>query len=166
MIDQHAAHERIFYEKLTYSFYQQEKASQLIVAPLTVRTTFAAGALADQWMDFLRKIGFSIEEFGLKTYLVREIPSFMDLEEAESFLHDFTEETSTTGSFSDSRQRARIVSRSCKSAVKANDRLSSEEIRILLQDLAACRNPFSCPHGRPTIIRMKHSEIDRMFKRP
>ena len=137
----------------------------MLAVPLTVQTTFAAGSLADQWMAFLQRIGFAIEEFGQRTYLVREIPSYMDLEEAESFLRDFTEETSAARSFSDSRQRARIVTRSCKSAVKANDRLSPEEIRALLRDLAACRNPFSCPHGRPTVVRMKHSEIDRMFKR-
>ena len=165
LIDQHAAHERIFYERLTDSFYRQEKTSQVLAVPLTVKTTFAAENLSEQWMSFLERIGFSIEEFGRRTYLVREIPSYMDYEEAESFLKDFTEETGTSGSFSDSRQRARIVTRSCKSAVKANDRLSPEEIRSLLRDLAACRNPFSCPHGRPTIIRMKHSEIDRLFKR-
>ena len=89
----------------------------------------------------------------------------MDLDEAEAFLKDFTEEAGATGSFSDSRQRARIVTRSCKSAVKANDRLSPDEVKALIRDLAACRNPFSCPHGRPTIIRMKHSEIDRLFRR-
>ena len=165
MIDQHAAHERVFYERLTDNFYRKQKASQVIAAPLTVKTTFAAGTLAEQWMSFLNRIGFAVEEFGHRTYLVREIPSFMDLEEAEAFLRDFTEETNASGSFSDSRQRARIVSRSCKSAVKANDRLSPEEVRSLLRDLANCRNPFSCPHGRPTIIRMKHSQIDRLFKR-
>lgn len=165
LIDQHAAHERIFYERLTESFYKREKASQLTVVPITIQTTFAAGSLAEEWMRFLRGIGFAIEEFGPKTYLVREIPSYMDLEEAESFLKDFTEETSTSGSFSNSRQRARIVSRACKSAVKAHDKLSPAEVQSLLRDLAACRNPFSCPHGRPTIIRMKHREIDRWFKR-
>ena len=165
MIDQHAAHERIFYERLTGSFYRQQKGSQLLVVPVTIKTTFAAGTLADQWMDFLRRIGFSVEEFGQRTYIVREIPYYMDLEEAESFLKDFTEETSASGSFADSRQRARIVTRSCKSAVKANDRLSDTEVAALLRDLAACRNPFSCPHGRPTVIRMKHSEIDRLFRR-
>ncbi len=165
LIDQHAAHERVFYERLTSSFYRQEKAGQILAVPLTIQTSFAAGNLSETWMDFLDRIGFSIEEFGQRTYLVRAVPSYMDLEEAESFLRDFTEETSAAGSFSDSRQRERIVTRSCKSAVKANDRLSPEEIRSLLRDLAECRNPFSCPHGRPTIIRMKHSEIDRMFKR-
>ena len=165
MIDQHAAHERIFYERLTSSFYRQQKGSQLLVVPITVKTTFAAGSLAEQWMDFLIRIGFSVEEFGQRTYIVREIPYYMDLEEAESFLNDFTEEASLSGSFADSRQRARIVTRSCKSAVKANDRLSDAEVAALLRDLAACRNPFSCPHGRPTIIRMKHSEIDRLFRR-
>lgn len=165
MIDQHAAHERIFYERLTESFYRQQKGSQVIAVPLTIKTSFAAGSLADQWMDFLGKIGFAVEEFGQRTYIVREIPSFMDLDEAEAFLKDFTEEAGATGSFSDSRQRARIVTRSCKSAVKANDRLSPDEVKALIRDLAACRNPFSCPHGRPTIIRMKHSEIDRLFRR-
>lgn len=165
MIDQHAAHERVFYERLTDSFYSRQTASQMIMTPITIKTSFSAGSLSDQWMEFLKNIGFAVEEFGLRTFIVREIPSYMSLDEAENFLRDFTESTESAGSFSTSAQRARIVTRACKSAVKANDRLSPREVRQLLDDLSACRNPFSCPHGRPTIIRMTHNQIDRMFRR-
>ncbi len=165
MIDQHAAHERVFYEQLIDSFYNQEKASQVLLEPITLSTAFSAGSQAENWMGFLKDVGFQIEEFGARNYLVREIPAYMDLQEAEDFLADFTEELEKAGSFRDQKRVDRIITRACKSAVKANDRLTEQEIRHLLKDLNACRNPFSCPHGRPTIIRMTHAEIDRLFKR-
>lgn len=165
MIDQHAAHERVFYEQFLDSFYSGESAGQVLLEPFTVTAGFAAGSLADEWMGFLRSGGFGIEEFGGRNYIVREIPAYMDLKEAEDFLTDFTEEVDKAGSFRDKRRIDRIITRACKSAVKANDRLSEAEIRQLLRDLDSCRNPFSCPHGRPTVIRMTHAEIDRLFKR-
>ncbi|MBR2779628.1 MAG: DNA mismatch repair endonuclease MutL [Firmicutes bacterium] len=165
MIDQHAAHERVFYEQFVDSFYSGETAGQVLLEPLTLTAGFSAGSQAEDWLGFLRAGGFRIEEFGPRTYIVREIPAYMDLKEAEDFLADFTEEAEKAGSFRDQRRIDRIITKACKSAVKANDRLSSAEVRHLLGDLAACRNPFSCPHGRPTVIRMTHAEIDRLFKR-
>ncbi|MGI6206118.1 MAG: DNA mismatch repair endonuclease MutL [Anaerovoracaceae bacterium] len=165
IIDQHAAHERIFYEKLTDIYYRQQKTSQIIAIPITVEATFSSSGIEDEWLDLLRKTGFAIEEFGPKTYICREIPSYMTLEEAQSFLQDFTDETEKSGSAMTPVKRKKIVTRACKSAVKAHDHLTEEEVAGLLKELSKCRNPFSCPHGRPTVIRMSHDEIDRMFKR-
>lgn len=165
IIDQHAAHERVFYEKLTNIYYRQQKTSQLIAVPITVEAAFSASGIEDEWLDFLRRTGFAIEEFGPRTYICREIPSYMTIEEAQGFLQDFTDEAERSGSRMNPVKRKKIVTRACKSAVKANDRLTPSEVNGLLHELAQCRNPFSCPHGRPTVIRMTHNELDRMFKR-
>lgn len=165
IIDQHAAHERVFYEKLTDIYYRQQKASQLIAVPITVEATFSASGLEDEWLEFLEDTGFALEEFGPRTYICREIPSYMTLEEAESFLKDFTDEAEKTSGRMNPVKRRKIVTRACKAAVKANDRLTPDEVRGLLKELSQCRNPFSCPHGRPTVIRMTHDELDRMFRR-
>ena len=90
---------------------------------------------------------------------------YMDFEEAEIFLTDFFDSLDEPGAFRDRRTAEKIIMRACKAAVKANDRLDAAEIDQLLRDLAAAENPFSCPHGRPTIIKMTKREIEALFKR-
>lgn len=165
MIDQHAAHERVFYEKLTKEFYGQLTASQTLMLPIQVNVSYSVKNAEEEWIGFLRNIGFSIEEFGPKAYAVKEIPAYMSGTEAEDFIKDFFDSLGEPGAFRDKRRADKIITRACKSAVKANDSLDTAEIAQLLKDLAECMNPFSCPHGRPTIIRMKKSEIDALFKR-
>ncbi len=160
LIDQHAAHERVFYERFMQSFEQETPSSQILAVPLTVQISSAARSMAEDWIPFLNDAGFLLEEFGNHTYVIREIPEYMDLTEAEHFVRDFSE-----GAAGKKKIEDRLITRACKSAVKANDRLSMREIEQLIRDLSRCRNPFSCPHGRPTIVRMTHREIDRMFRR-
>lgn len=165
MIDQHAAHERVFYEKLTKEFYGQQTASQMLALPLQINVSPAVKNSENSWLGFLTNIGFSIEEFGPRAYAVKEIPAYMTISEAENFIGDFCDSLDEAGSFKDQRRIDKIITRACKSAVKANDRLDAAEIEQLLKDLANCDNPFSCPHGRPTVIRMKKTEIEALFKR-
>ncbi len=165
MIDQHAAHERVFYERLTREFYGQQTASQIMALPIQINVSHAVKNAEDDWLAFLRNIGFSVEEFGPRSYAVKEIPAYMTASEAESFVKDFCDSLDEPGAFRDQRRTDKIITRACKSAVKANDRLDIAEINQLLKDLAKCDNPFSCPHGRPTIIRMKKTEIEALFKR-
>ena len=165
MIDQHAAHERIFYEKLTREFYGQQKASQLIAVPIRIDVSHAVKNRESEWIGFLSGIGFDIEEFGPKNYAVKAFPAYMNYEEAEAFLNDFFDSLDDPGAFRDKRTADKIITRACKSAVKANDRLSPAEVEQLIRDLAAAANPFSCPHGRPTIIKMTRKEIEALFKR-
>ena len=165
MIDQHAAHERIFYEKLTREFYGQQKASQLIAVPVRIDVSHAVKAREDEWIGFLSGIGFDIEEFGPKNYAVKAFPAYMNYEEAEAFLSDFFDSLDDPRAFRDKRTAEKIITRACKSAVKANDRLSPSEVDQLIRDLSAAANPFSCPHGRPTIIKMTRQEIEALFKR-
>ena len=165
MVDQHAAHERVFYEKLTKEFYGQQTASQIMALPIQINVSPAVKNAEDDWLPFLRGVGFSVEEFGPRAYAVKEIPAYMTAQESESFIKDFCDSLDEPGAFRDKRRADKIITRACKSAVKANDRLDTAEINQLLKDLAQCDNPFSCPHGRPTVIRMKKTEIEALFKR-
>lgn len=165
LIDQHAAHERIFYEKLLQQFNSSDKLRQTLLMPLNFNVSAQVTATGEMWMEQIRSIGYDIEFFGNNTYLVREIPAFMDMDEAETFLEDMFRELEDKPDLTNRKILDKIITRSCKSAVKGGDRLSDEEITALMKDLKACINPFSCPHGRPTFIRMTLYEIEKMFKR-
>ncbi len=165
MIDQHAAHERVFYEKLTREFYGEQTIRQPIMIPIKVQVTHAVKNRQEEWIEFLQKVGFAIEEFGPKSYAIKEIPMYMDLSEAELFISDFFDSLDEPGAFRDQRRAEKIITKACKSAIKANNSINMAEINQLLNDLALTDNPFSCPHGRPTIIKMTKREVEALFKR-
>ena len=165
LIDQHAAHERVFYEKLLNQYNSAEKSSQQLLLPINIGVSVNVTASEETWIDDLRAMGYDIEFFGNNTYIVREIPAFMDISEAEAFLSDFFSALDDKPDLTDRRMLEKIIMKSCKSAVKGGDVLSFQEIDSLMKDLSSCVNPFSCPHGRPTFIRMTRYEIEKMFKR-
>lgn len=165
LIDQHAAHERIFYEKLLAQYNASEKSQQQLLMPLNFNVSSAVAQTEENWLKSIENMGYAIEYFGNKTYIVREIPAFMQLSEAEDFLRDIFNEIDEKPDLTNRRILDKIIMRACKSAVKGGDRLSEEEIDGLMKDLRNCVNPFSCPHGRPTFIRMSRYEIEKMFKR-
>ena len=165
LIDQHAAHERIFYEKLLREYNQTEKAQQQLLMPLQFRVSAQVASSEEEWISEIRNLGYHIEDFGNHTYLVREIPAFMNLDEAESFLADVLQALDGKPDLTNRKVLERIIMKSCKSAVKGGDSLKEAEIEALMKDLKQCVNPFSCPHGRPTFIRMTKYEIEKMFKR-
>lgn len=165
MIDQHAAHERVFYEKLMKQYHASEKYSQQMLMPLSFSVSSDVSTTEDMWISQVRAMGYDIEFFGNQTYLVREIPAFMQINEAEDFLNDLFSAFSDRPDLSDQRVLDKIITRSCKSAVKGGDVLDSMEITALIDQLKACDNPFSCPHGRPTFVKMTRYELERMFKR-
>lgn len=164
LIDQHAAHERILFERLMKQYREREKHCQPILLPITLSVSYDAAENGAQWLSHLNQMGFQAEVFGPRTYRVTGIPAFMKFEEAERFLKDFAEQADSAKAEPLSVIET-IIMRSCKSAVKAHDYLKDEEIRRLLADLRQCENPFSCPHGRPTFIKMTQYEIEKMFKR-
>ena len=106
-----------------------------------------------------------LEEFGPKSYAVKEIPAFMDMSEARSFIDMFLETLEEERDITDPKKLERIITASCKSAIKANDQLDLLEMKQLLQDLGKCENPFSCPHGRPVFLKLSRDEIEKLFKR-
>lgn len=165
LIDQHAAHERVFYEMLLAQFEREEKNTQLLLAPVILDTSPAIANSAELWIPKLYEMGFTIEPFGIKSFIVKGIPSFMELGQAERFLEGFMGEMEATGSVMDTEKLHEIIMKSCKSAVKANDTLTMEEIKHLLDQLSSTKNPFSCPHGRPTLRKLSLQDIERLFKR-
>ena len=98
-------------------------------------------------------------------YRIKEIPYFMEISEAEKFAKDYIEQTQSGIKLNNTVVINKLITRSCKSAIKAHDKLSREEMEALMNDLKRCRNPFSCPHGRPTFIRFSMYDIEKMFKR-
>ena len=165
LIDQHAAHERVFYEKLLKQYNNAEKLSQQLMIPLNMSVSSNVTASEETWIGALSEMGYGIEFFGNNTYMVREIPAFMETGEAGDFLSDFFSALEDRPDLTDRRALEKIITRSCKSAVKGGDVLDGAEIKGLMEELAKCENPFSCPHGRPTFIRMTRYEIEKMFKR-
>lgn len=165
MIDQHAAHERVFYEKLVNEYLASEKLHQPILTPILLEVSPYAAEKEEEWSSALSEMGFTIELFGPTSYVIREIPTFMTLSEAESFAGEFIENIGDKINLNNTVVIDKLIMKSCKSAVKAHDYLSEEEIEALIQQLKQCRNPFSCPHGRPTFIKFSQYEIEKMFKR-
>lgn len=165
LIDQHAAHERIFYEQLLERYRSEEKYPQMLLTPFVIEIPFSLKNGTSGWQDCLSEMGFGVEEFGGKSYVVKEIPMFMTLEEAKDFIDYFLDNISEGKALDDPKRLDRIITNACKSAVKGNDRLKEEEIRQLLADLSKTRNPFSCPHGRPTFVKLSKYQIEHLFKR-
>ena len=165
LIDQHAAHERIFYETFLNQYHSEEKYRQAALVPLQYSVSADVEAAEDEWIDQVRAMGYDIEYFGSRTYIVREVPAFMEGEEADRFLRQFFLELADAPDVRQFPTLDKLIIRSCKSAVKGGDRLDRREVDALLDQLAECGNPWSCPHGRPTIVRLRRYELEKMFKR-
>jgi DNA mismatch repair protein MutL len=165
LIDQHAAHERIFYEQLLDQYQREEKAQQLILMPIVINVTHAVKNDTGGMLDFLGNLGFQIEEFGPAAYIIKAIPAFMGMDEAEEFIDYILDNISEESELDNQKKIGAIITNACKKAVKAHDVLDLQEIQRLMADLAKTKNPYSCPHGRPTFIRMSKYEIEKMFKR-
>lgn len=165
MIDQHAAHERVFYEKLLGEFLSKDKDTQRLIAPIIKSLSAEADSNKKNIMSRLSELGFEVDDFGAKTLRIFGIPSFMKEEEAQGFLDDYLMSTQGFGYDEDERQLDRIASKACKAAVKGRDVLKGDEIKALILSLAKCKQPLACPHGRPTMIRMREYDIEKMFKR-
>lgn len=165
LIDQHAAHERIMYENLVEEYMSEKKLHQPILTPIIAEVSLAVKEREYDWLDSLIEMGFTVEEFGQNSYVIKEIPTFMTLSEAETFVKTFIDAVENGNNLINKVVIDKLITKSCKTAVKANDHLSEEEAGSLMRQLKQCRNPFSCPHGRPTFIKMSRYEIEKMFKR-
>lgn len=165
LIDQHAAQERIFYEKLVGEYDSSAKARQPLLIPLIINVSLKNTDEDEPWMVSLDNMGFTISEFGPGTYRITEVPMFMEIGEAEDFVNEYIENISERTDLRNTVVINKLIMMSCKAAVKAHDRLSPAEVTTLMKDLANCRNPYSCPHGRPTVIKLTQYEIEKMFKR-
>lgn len=165
LIDQHAAHERIFYEQLMEQYRKEEKIQQLILTPLIINVTHAVKNDTGGMLDFLGNLGFQIEEFGPTAYIIKAIPVFMELNEAKDFIDYLMDNISEEADLENQKKIRAIITNACKKSVKAHDVLEKQEIDQLIEDLVKTKNPYSCPHGRPTFIRITKHEIEKMFQR-
>jgi len=165
IFDQHAAHERVFYERFMDGYRNSTHIPQPVLTPFTINVSADVYLSERNHLDGLRSMGYDIEDFGDRTFIVRGVPEYMTLEEADGFARGWFEGSDELRGGMNETVRDKLIMRSCKSAVKANDSLSETEINDLIGKLSECGNPFSCPHGRPTFIRVTSYEIERSFRR-
>ena len=167
IIDQHAAHERILYEKVKANYYnEEEKDSQLMLLPDIITLSHKEMEIAKDNMQMFRKAGFIVEEFGENTLKLTGVPEMcIDLETKEMFLETLDEINSVSRTAKQEIEERFIATVACKAAVKANMALTKEEVDTLMDKLLALPNPFTCPHGRPTAIKMSKYDIERKFSR-
>ena len=166
LIDQHAAHERVLYEKFMSYFKQGDVATQLLLMPETLHFTLEEIGIIEENEEIFRKLGFDFEIFGSNDIIVREVPYILNSPIPVSTFKDVLDEiqTSKVKDITDIKAD-QIITMSCKSAVKAHHKLSEDECKNLIDSLLALENPFTCPHGRPTIVSFTKSDIEKMFKR-
>ena len=167
IIDQHAAHERILYEKVKANYYNDEnKDSQLMLLPDIITLSHKEMEIARDNMQMFRKAGFMVEEFGENTIKLTGVPEMcLDLETKEMFLETLDEINSVSRTAKQEVEERFIATVACKAAVKANMALNKEEVDSLMKELLELPNPFTCPHGRPTAIKMSKYDIERKFAR-
>lgn len=167
LIDQHAAHERINYEYYFHKFGNPEAASQQLLVPLTLEFTAGEASQLRDLIPMFAQAGVELEPFGAQTFLVRSYPEWMPQGEEQSLLEEMAELLITERKSIDIgklREKAAIMC-ACKASIKANDRMNREEGETLLARLANCKQPYTCPHGRPIIVHLSTYQLEKMFKR-
>ncbi len=166
LIDQHAAHERVLFEKLMLQRARQTIPSQVLLEPVSVTLTPAQARLLEGQLEVLHHFGFQVEPFGPHTYQVRALPVLFAGSDAAAALRALVEDFEEDEAPLQQEIEARIAARVCKRlAVKAGQTLSEDEQRALLTDLEACDSPRTCPHGRPTMIHLSVDMLERQFGR-
>lgn len=166
IIDQHAAHEKVKFERFMKRFYEHDIVSQAMNPPMVVTLNGKEKECYLNHVEDFEALGFTIEEFGGNDYAIRGVP--MDLygyAESEFFYEILDELVDEAVTGTPESIRIRIATMACKAAVKGNTRLSREEMKELIDELLTLDNPYNCPHGRPTIISMSKYEIEKKFKR-
>ena len=167
IIDQHAAHERIMYEKIKANYYSDsERNSQLMLLPDIITLTHKEMGIYKDNREMFKKAGFMVEEFGENTVKLSGVPDVLiDLETKELFLETLDEINTVARTAKQEKEEKFIATVACKAAVKAHMVLDREEVMQLLDKLLVLPNPFTCPHGRPTAIKMTKNEIEKKFSR-
>jgi DNA mismatch repair protein MutL len=164
LIDWHAAHERVNFERLMRGYRSGEKLSQEMLTPQILRLPAAAKARASEWAAWLADAGFTAEVFGDGSLIVKSAPAFLGMEEAMRYAGDMIDEGGKTPPDND-KAVERIISRACRGSVKANSAIKIDEADALIRDLAVCDNPYTCPHGRPVFIKYSRRQLEKLFKR-
>ena len=166
IIDQHAAHEKVYYERFVKRFREQTIESQYLSPPLIVSLNLQEEALLEANRKYFEDFGFEIEPFGGKEYCINAVPANLyGLTEEELFLEMLDNLASEKDKDPLGIFASRLATMACKAAVKGNHRMSNREANALIDELLTLENPYHCPHGRPTIISMTRTELEKKFKR-
>lgn len=166
MVDQHAAHEKVLYERFMRQFSEKKPIVQLLQPPVVLTLTMQEEQAVKEHMSVFEELGYQIEPFGGREYVVNGVPAHLPQIGNEELLKEVID------AMVDEHARPtpdilkdKIASMSCKAAVKGNNRLPREQMEELLRELMTLENPYHCPHGRPTMIKMTKTELDKKFKR-
>lgn len=167
ILDQHAAHERILYEKVKKNYYENSnKDSQMLLLPDVITLTHKEMDIAKENFEMFERAGFTLEEFGENTIKLIGVPTVcIDLDTKELFLETLDGINTIARTAKQEKEERFIATVACKAAVKANMALNKEEVDELMDKLLELPNPFTCPHGRPTVIKMSKNDIDKKFDR-
>jgi len=168
LLDQHAAHERILFEQMLSRLEQHQQApSQKLLLPETVEVSVRDAIFLREQLAMLTRLGVGLGEFGERTFLLDALPPFVKASDPRRFVLELVDELKAAGQEVNSlRLGENVVAKTvCRHAVKANDPLNGPELENLVTDLRHCAMPYTCPHGRPTLIEMNFRELEKKFGR-
>lgn len=167
LIDQHAAKERVNYERVTKEFTQKNFATTTMLIPMTIEFSASDFLKIKENISILNELGITIEEFGVNTYTIKAHPTWLKEGYEEEVIRSILDEIINLGpNFDQVRFNNKLIATiACKMSIRANTRLSKEAMEEIVAELCQCQNPYNCAHGRPTIVKFTTYELERMFKR-
>ncbi|MBR6072550.1 MAG: DNA mismatch repair endonuclease MutL [Acholeplasmatales bacterium] len=166
LMDQHAAAERCNYEKYYKILGDSNQPSSELLFPISLQVSKKEALYIEENMDKFEKIGFSLDEIGDKTFVIRRVPLWAKIDNLESIIYDIIAKMINEEKIDIIYFRDHIAKQiSCKASIKANHQLSRVEVEALVNNLNKCENPYTCPHGRPTIIKLSQTDLEKMFER-
>ena len=164
LLDQHAAHEKVLYEEYMTKFKNQNIDMQMLLDPIVIELSSVDMLDVEKNLNLFMKFGFEIEIFGDNHIMVRGVPNIFGVAQSEKFIFQIIDNIGDLESSYDLKMD-KIASMSCRAAIKANDKIHFDEINSLLSKMEKCENPYTCPHGRPSMVEISKKEIEKMFKR-
>ena len=167
IIDQHAAHERIFYEKLKHQSQNRELDIQQLLFPVSIELSHREQAVLEDSLDMLRQYGLELEPFGGTTYLLKAVPALLTKADYKKLLYDIIDQLSENTNAISIEQKLDevLILMACHAAIRAHHRLQREQITALFQQMDALPLPYTCPHGRPTVLKITLHELEKKFGR-
>ena len=165
IIDQHAAHEKVNYERMMKNYREKKINAQMLYPAIVVNLSAKEAGILEKNLDIFARLGFEIESFGGTSFKINSVPDNLYAVASDRLFTEILDQLTEIGDVSPESIPEKIASMSCKAAVKGNSMLSLKEADALIDELLTLENPYNCPHGRPTIIKMTKYDLDRKFKR-
>jgi len=166
IVDQHAAQERVLYEKYMEQFKNRSVAGQELIEPVVIELTPTEHMIVMKNLDYIIYSGFAVEDFGGKTIILRSVPELFGRLQGRDVLMSIIDEISSgKNTIMDKTKEERIIRKACRASIKANEALESEQMISVLDELFLAKDPHTCPHGRPTMLKFSSADMEKMFKR-